>query len=63
LHFATAVARIASAATSHRVVGDGMNRADEPVVARDRRNRDDDRIDILVYVVWVAVLLILLRYL
>jgi hypothetical protein len=32
------------------------------LVAGRSRDRDDDRIDILVYMLWAAVLLILLRY-
>jgi hypothetical protein len=33
------------------------------VMAGDRRDRDNDRIDIFVYILWATVLLILLRYL
>jgi hypothetical protein len=32
------------------------------LVADRGRNRNDDRIDLLVYMLWAAVLLILLRY-
>jgi hypothetical protein len=46
-----------------RALGDGTNRAPAVSAVADRaRDRDSDRIDILVYLLWVAVLLVLLRY-
>jgi hypothetical protein len=40
-----------------------MNRAATRDAVADRaRERDEDRIDILVYLLWAAVLLVLLRY-